>query len=78
MGLINMIGAIASNYRRNKKNNLKHKSEDKKIKPDYTGFIPYTKEWKDKHLEWVELGLCSNCGAMSGEELGICDECRWN
>ena len=39
---------------------------------------PYTQEWKDKHLKWVEDGLCASCGAPSGQEKGICDECRWS
>lgn len=39
---------------------------------------PYTQEWKDKHLKWIEDGLCGSCGAPPGEEKGICDECRWS
>ncbi len=72
-----MIGAIASASRRRKYKTYSKRKESENLNPDHTGFVPYTTEWKNKHLEWVEAGLCSCCGAPSGEELGICDECRW-
>lgn len=70
------IGAIASTHIKSKSKSRK-KSEDK-VKLDTDGMKPYTQEWKDKHLKWVEDGLCGSCGAPSGEEKGICDECRWS
>jgi hypothetical protein len=68
------IGAIAAAHRKSKS---KKKSEEK-VKLDPDGMTPYTQEWKDKHLKWIEDGLCGSCGAPSGEEKGICDECRWS
>lgn len=64
------IGAIASAHRKSKTKSKK-KSEDK-VKLDPDGMKPYTQEWKDKD------GLCTICDAPSGEEKGICDECRWS
>ena len=69
------IGAIAAAHRKSK-STLTKKSEEVKLDPD--GMKPYTQEWKDKHLKWAEDGLCASCGAPSGEEKGICDECRWS
>ena len=74
MALINYSGAIA--HRKRKSRNSTKKSEEVKLDPD--GMKPYTQEWKDKHLKWVEDGLCASCGAPSGEYNGICDECRWS
>ena len=67
------IGAIVAAHSKSKS---KKKSEEK-VKLDPDGMTPYTQEWKDKHLKWLEDGLCGSCGA-SGEEKGICDECRWS
>lgn len=78
MGVINYIASIVSAHQRNKKLHSRNKEEkEKETKPDHTGFVPYTKGWKDKHYEWLNAGLCQMCGAPSGEEKGICDECRW-
>lgn len=79
MALINYSGALAAAHRKNKERykSKKSKKEDK-VELDKDGMVPYTKEWKDKHLKWVEDGLCGSCGAPSGQELGICDECRWS
>lgn len=77
MGVLNFIGALvaSSNARRLQ---VKRKStQEKSNKIDNTGFKPYTQEWKNQHLKWASEGLCGECGAPSGEELGICDECRW-
>jgi hypothetical protein len=70
------IGAIAAAHRKNKSKSTKKSEEKVKLDPD--GMTPYTQEWKDKHLKWVEDGLCGSCGSPSGEEKGICDECRWS
>jgi len=77
MGIRNLIGAIASAHQRNK-TKPRGKEEKEVLEPDHTGFVPYTKGWKEKHLEWANAGLCGECGEPSGDELGICNECRWS
>lgn len=72
------IGAIAASHRKSKSKSKSKKKSEEKVKLDPDGMTPYTQEWKDKHLKWAEDGLCANCGAPSGEEKGICDECRWS
>lgn len=64
------IAAAVSKLKSKKSKKSKSKTE-KEIKT-------YTQEDKDKHLKWAEDGLCVCCGAPSGEEKGICDECRWS
>ena len=70
-------GAIAAAVSKLKRKKSKKKTKDK-VKLDPDGMRPYTQEHKDKHLKWAEDGLCVCCGAPSGEEKGICDECRWS
>lgn len=77
MGMIQMVAAITASLRRNNTPLYKKRVEEKPNKPDFTGFVPHTQEWKDKHLEWANAGLCAECGAPSGEYKGICDKCRW-
>lgn len=75
------LGLISSFQRDIKSRNsyLEYKRRnEEKSKIDHTGFMPYTQEWKNQHLKWAEEGLCSECGAPSGEEKGICDKCRWS
>lgn len=73
MGII--IGAIAAAHQKSKERYKSKKSKKEyKVELDKDGMKPYTQE----HLKWVEDGLCGCCGAPSGEEKGICDECRWS
>lgn len=75
LGLVNLLeigsktGNSYSDYKR---------QNSEKPRPDHTGFIPYTKGWKEQHMTWANEGKCYNCGAPSGEEQGICDKCRWS
>lgn len=32
---------------------------------------------KEQSYKWLDEGKCQMCGEPSGEEKGICDECRW-
>lgn len=32
---------------------------------------------KEEASNWLEQERCQMCGNSSGEEEGICDECRW-
>lgn len=74
-----IIIAIAAAHQKSKERYKSKKSEKEyKVELDKDGMKPYTQEWKNKHLKWVEDGLCGCCGAPSGEEKGICDECRWS
>lgn len=69
MSVRRYIAAIISAHRKNK--------EEYKRKP-----ISYEEEkrkiTKEQHFKWADEGLCYSCGAPSGEEQGICDECRWS
>ena len=80
--LFGLIIAMISYFRDSDdyhKSYLKYLEKQKeKSKPDHTGFVPYTQEWKDQHLKWASEGLCAECGEPSGEEKGICDKCRWS
>ena len=59
MGII-YSGAIAAAHRKSKSKSKKKSKEKIKLDPD--GMTPYTQEWKDKHLKWLEDGLCGSCG----------------